>query len=175
MLDSGCKTLLKSFKDFFYSRLSSLSSCFYSRFSLLASKRSPSERTGLGSSPFARRYLENRFFFLFLGVLRCFSSPGYLLTAYVFSCGYLSITSGEFPHSDILGSTVVCTSPGLIAACHVLLRLLVPRHSPYALICLTNLTGSFFAAALIFYNCEIVLRFSSFTALFSFQGTNLDA
>ena len=30
---------------------------------------------GLGSSPFARRYLENRFYFLFLGVLRCFSSP----------------------------------------------------------------------------------------------------
>ena len=31
---------------------------------------------GLGFSPFARRYLGNRCFFLFLGVLRCFSSPG---------------------------------------------------------------------------------------------------
>ena len=31
---------------------------------------------GLGSSPFARRYLGNRSFFLFLRVLRCFSSPG---------------------------------------------------------------------------------------------------
>ena len=31
---------------------------------------------GLGSSPFARRYLGNRCFFLFLRVLRCFSSPG---------------------------------------------------------------------------------------------------
>ena len=31
---------------------------------------------GLGSFPFARRYLENRFFFLFLRLLRCFSSPG---------------------------------------------------------------------------------------------------
>ena len=31
---------------------------------------------GLGSSPFARRYLGNRFCFLFLGLLRCFSSPG---------------------------------------------------------------------------------------------------
>ncbi len=30
---------------------------------------------GLGSSAFARHYLRNRFFFLFLGVLRCFSSP----------------------------------------------------------------------------------------------------
>ena len=31
---------------------------------------------GLGSFPFARRYLGNRSFFLFLRVLRCFSSPG---------------------------------------------------------------------------------------------------
>ena len=33
---------------------------------------------GLGSSAFARRYLRNRCFFLFLWVLRCFSSPGSL-------------------------------------------------------------------------------------------------
>ena len=33
---------------------------------------------GLGSSPFARRYLGNRFFFLFLALLRCFSSGGSL-------------------------------------------------------------------------------------------------
>ena len=30
---------------------------------------------GLASFPFARRYLENRCFFLFLRLLRCFSSP----------------------------------------------------------------------------------------------------
>ncbi len=30
---------------------------------------------GLGSSAFARHYSRNRCFFLFLGVLRCFSSP----------------------------------------------------------------------------------------------------
>ena len=34
--------------------------------------------SGLGSSPFARRYSGNRFFFLFLRLLRCFSSPAYL-------------------------------------------------------------------------------------------------
>ena len=33
---------------------------------------------GLGSSPFARRYSGNRCFFLFLRLLRCFSSPGSL-------------------------------------------------------------------------------------------------
>ena len=32
--------------------------------------------SGLGSFPFARRYLGNRCFFLFLRLLRCFSSPG---------------------------------------------------------------------------------------------------
>ena len=32
--------------------------------------------SGLGSYHFARRYFGNRFFFLFLRVLRCFSSPG---------------------------------------------------------------------------------------------------
>ena len=34
--------------------------------------------SGLGSSLFARRYSGNRFFFLLLRVLRCFSSPGSL-------------------------------------------------------------------------------------------------
>ena len=39
-----------------------------------------------------------------------------------------------FPHSEICGSKLICSSPQLIAACHVLLRLLMPRHSPYALV-----------------------------------------
>ena len=42
------------------------------------------------------------------------------------------------PHSEILGSKVVCTSPRLIAAYHVLHRLSVPRHPPFALISLTK-------------------------------------
>ena len=37
--------------------------------------RNPGIATGLGSSHFARRYFGNRCFFLFLRVLRCFSSP----------------------------------------------------------------------------------------------------
>ena len=39
---------------------------------------------GLGSFHFARRYFENRCFFLFLRLLRCFSSPGSLLPHYLF-------------------------------------------------------------------------------------------
>ena len=43
-----------------------------------------------------------------------------------------------FPHSEISGSKPMCGSPKLIAACHVLHRLLMPRHSPCALISLTS-------------------------------------
>jgi hypothetical protein len=43
----------------------------------------------------------------------------------------------RFPYSEIPGSKPACGSPRLIAACHVLRRLLVPRHPPYALSSLT--------------------------------------
>src|ERR1700728_3663581 len=44
--------------------------------------------------------------------------------------------SGGLPHSDIHGSKPARGSPWLFAACHVLHRLLVPRHPPNALISL---------------------------------------
>ena len=46
--------------------------------------------------------------------------------------------SSGFPHSEISGSMPMCGSPKLIAACHVLRRFLMPRHSPCALISLTS-------------------------------------
>ena len=48
------------------------------------------------------------------------------------------MTPAGFPHSEISGSKVVCTSPKLIAAYHVLHRLLTPRHPPDALSSLTE-------------------------------------
>ena len=45
----------------------------------------------------------------------------------------------EFPHSEIFGSLTMCVYPKLIAAYRVLHRLLMPRHSPYALCSLTIL------------------------------------
>ena len=44
-----------------------------------------------------------------------------------------SQASGGFPHSEIRGSKGALPSPRLIAECHVLHRLLSPRHSPNAL------------------------------------------
>ena len=95
--------------------------------------------SGLGSFHFARRYFGNRLF--------SFSSSGYLDVSVhrvpsvhlwiqctvheVFSCG--------FPHSEIHGSMDICSSPWLFAAYHVFHRLLVPRHPPCALSCLTSL------------------------------------
>jgi hypothetical protein len=97
--------------------------------------------SGLGYSPFARRYSGNRVFFLFLEVLRCFSSLGSRHATYGFSDGRLGITPAGFPHSGILGSKPACGSPRLIAASHALHRFLAPRHPPFALSSLTTNYG----------------------------------
>ena len=68
--------------------------------------------------------------FLFLWVLRCFSSPGYLLKVYVFNQEMPLVRNGGFPHSEIPGSTPVHGYPRLIAVSHVLHRHLTPRHPP---------------------------------------------
>ena len=47
--------------------------------------------------------------------------------------GFRRMNSGGLPHSEISGSAPVCGSPKLIAAYHVLHRLLVPSHPPLAL------------------------------------------
>ena len=148
-------------------------------------------RSGLGSFHFARRYFGNRVFFLFLALLRCFSSGGSLdIPIFKFSITYLSMNPGEFPHSEISGSMLICSSPKLIAAYHVFHRLPVPRHSPCALVRLTFQT--FFwniwypldsllptkiivtlpFEIVIFLKKELTIIFVS-QLLFSFQGTSL--
>ena len=57
--------------------------------------------------------------------------------AYLIQRTLTEYCSAGFPHSEICGSKLMCSSPQLIAACHVLLRLLMPRHSPCALSSLT--------------------------------------
>ena len=61
-------------------------------------------------SAFARRYLRNQCLFLFLQVLRCFSSLRSLYLPYAFR--QESPLRVGFPHSDIAGSTLVCQIPG---------------------------------------------------------------
>ena len=74
-----------------------------------------------------------------------FSSSGYLDVSvhrvpFVWLWIYHTMTevsSAGFPHSDICGSGLICSSPQLFAAYHVFRRLSVPRHPPCALVCLT--------------------------------------
>ena len=55
----------------------------------------------------------------------------------------LEVFSSRFPHSEISGSMDICSSPKLFAAYHVFHRLLVPRHPPYALFRMTNMSNNF--------------------------------
>ena len=109
-----------------------------------------------------------------------------------FSVTYLSMNPSEFPHSEISGSMLICSSPKLIAAYHVFHRLPVPRHSPCALVRLTIQTilsrewlvfplDSFLPTKIIvtlpfeiviFLKKELTIIFVS-QLLFSFQGTSL--
>ena len=65
-----------------------------------------------------------------------FQFPGFAPPAYGFSQRYPS--RGGLPHSETHGSTPARGSPWLFAACHVLRRLLVPRHPPSALLARGN-------------------------------------
>ena len=70
-----------------------------------------------------------------------FSSSGYLDVSVprvppIWLCIHHTVIYSSymwFPNSEICGSKLICSSPQLIAACHVLRRLPMPRHSPYAL------------------------------------------
>ena len=86
------------------------------------------------------------------GIDVSFSSSGYLdVSVHRVPSVYLwiqytvtGVLPAGFPHSDIHGSMDICSSPWLFAAYHVFLRLLVPRHPPCALHCLTILQAERF-------------------------------
>ncbi len=63
-----------------------------------------------------------------------FQFPGFPTYAYFIQRTFLDSSSRGLPHSEIRGSKLIYSFPRLIAVSHVLLRLPVPRHSPYALI-----------------------------------------
>ena len=128
--------------------------------SMILSRTSPSHypalTDGLGYSPFVRHYLGNRCYFLFLRLLRCFSSPRSPPTPIIASikhciespqsnnrCWMTGLQPAGLPHSDIPGSKLAYSSPGLFAVRHVLHRHLVRRHPPYALFAFTNFSYPF--------------------------------
>ena len=116
----GCHPLRRRFPTRFRSHVSDRSSVLL--------PRSRRNGVGLGCSPVARHYWGNHSCFLFLQVLRCFSSlrsPPHLRMS--------GLQPDGLSHSEIRGSRAICTSPRLIAAYHVLRRLREPRHPPCAL------------------------------------------
>ena len=90
----------------------------------------PRTGSGLGCSPFARHYWGNHCCFLFLEVLRCFSS---LRSPPRHQPWMAALQAAGLSHSETRGSKVICTSPRIIAAYRVLRRLHEPRHPPCAL------------------------------------------
>ena len=111
-----------------------------------------------------------------------FSSSGYLDVSVprvtfsmtiLFIIGYLSITLSEFPHSEICGSMDMCSLPQLIAACHVLRRLLVPRHPPCALLHLTKSVAWWRSSGLSLLQSNCYLTLSESFLFFWFLGLTL--
>ncbi len=115
---------------------------------------------GLGCFLFARRYWGNRFCFLFLQLLRCFSSLGWLVPTYEFSRSYWG-----FSHSEIFGSLLVSSSPKRFVGNYVLLRLCVPRYPPLAL---SSLTCYFWTTLAVCLHTLTWFRFSLILLTFLF-------
>ena len=80
-MSRATQELPRAFEDFGYADVTLYVCSFQSiHLSSQVPQRGPTtpgnKSPGLGSSVFARRYLRNRFLFLFLRLLRCFTSPG---------------------------------------------------------------------------------------------------
>jgi hypothetical protein len=103
----------------------------------------PGASSRFGLFRFRSPLLTESILFLFLRLLRCFTSPGIACFFLPSPCatswlrGFRKrrhlIKGARLPHSEISGSKRICRSPKLIAAYHVLHRLLAPRHSLCAL------------------------------------------
>ena len=74
---------------------------------------------GLGCSPVARHYWGNHCLFSLPTGTKMFQFPAFA-SIYIW---IPVLQTGGLSHSEIPGSTVICTFPGLIAAYHVLHRL----------------------------------------------------
>jgi hypothetical protein len=97
-------------------------------------KRSSSRKAGTGLVRVRSPLLTESLLMSFPPGTEMFQFPGFASHTYVFSMGYR--IRGGLPHSDIHGSKPARGSPWLFAACHVLHRLLTPRHPPNALLTL---------------------------------------
>ena len=112
--------------------LARCSNLFYSPYFLRyrgpTTPRAP-KRSGFGLFPVRSPLLGESLLFSLPTGTKMFQFPAF--AHFIRSVTILQIAG--LSHSEILGSMVICTSPGLNAAYHVLHRLQEPRHPPYAL------------------------------------------
>ena len=98
-----------------------------------------------------------------------FSSYGYLdvsVPRVRLLCRMTGLPPAGLPHSDIRGSKVICTSPRLFAAYHVLHRLREPRHPPSAL-------AYFLLPSRPYRPCRVRYFFSLLFCFYSFWLSNM--
>ena len=146
---------------------------FYYQVAMLNAVLNPKGITtsGLASSHFARRYFGNLFWFLFLRLLRCFSSAGLPTYTYGFSIGWLGIAQPGFP---IRKSADLC----LFAAPHGLSQLITSFFGSW---CQGILHVLLFAwprrnsprCSVAFATCAFLCGSSSFPKIFRFSGALL--
>jgi hypothetical protein len=115
----------------------------------------------LGSSHFARHYFGNHCCFLFLRVLRCFSSPRSPLVPMDSVLDIPTLLGMGSPIQRSPGQSLFSGSPKLIAASHVFHRHPAPRHPPFALSSLAIISYPLFH-----------LRRYLYVPVFCFQRTN---
>ncbi len=111
--------------------------------------------SGFGLAPVRSPLLGGSLRFLFLRVLRCFTSPG----CSPFRCH--GTASVGLPHSEVRGSMPACGSPRRFAACCVFRRPYVPRHPSGALYTLT-------CFGFVLFGCQGALRFRRFAGFCGF-------
>ena len=129
---------------------------------------------GLGSFHFARRYFGNRFFFLFLRLLRCFSSPGSPCMPMYSACSDWSSSRrvSPFRHLRINGHLLL---PAAFRSLSRLSSALSAKHPPCALISLTITLlhsvatvgrSELFSVCNLRYLCLLLNDFSFFLRIF---------
>ena len=117
--------------------------------------------SGLGSFPFARRYLGNHCCFLFLRVLRCFSSPGSLYMAMYSPYSDWSLSSRVSPFRN-LRITEYLLLPAAYRSLSRLSSALSAKAStlrPYQLDLIKNFVlVRCIALHLFFFACQLILQ-----------------
>jgi hypothetical protein len=120
-------------------------------------------------SRFAHHYSGNNIRFLFLALLRCFSSRRSLLLPYIFRQGYLTFSQVGFPIRKSPDHRSIDSSPKLKAVFRFLLRLLIPWNPPNALF---NYLLTLIHSAVLYWNSTNLRHIFRGTRLYISKITN---